>query len=161
MNIRLKPIAQYFTLSENFFRKSLKDMSNTELLESPSEHSNCMLWIAGHVTYSRSRILNLLGVKIDMPSAQLFARGSGKLIDASGNPGIEEILKVWDECTEALRERLEAMTDSELNQQSPIDLPSDDKSILGALSFFAFHETYHIGQMAYLYTWLGKGQLVG
>ncbi len=161
MDIRLKPIVQYFTLSEHFFRNSLKDLNSAELLKSPAKQSNCMFWIAGHATSSRCQFLNMLGKKIEMPSAQLFARGAGKLDDASKIPGIDEILKVWDECTQALKERLETITQPELDEKSPINLPSDDRSILGALNFFAFHETYHIGQMAYIYSWLGKGQLVG
>jgi uncharacterized damage-inducible protein DinB len=161
MDSRLKPAALHFALCENFFMRSLEGLSADELLKSPGEHSNCMLWIAGHLTSSRSRMLDMLGVKIDAPSAQIFNRGAAKIAGDSGAPGIDEILKAYGQCTQALKERLETLTAPELDAVSPVQLPSEDKSILGTLNFMAFHETYHTGQMAFLHTWLGKGQLVG
>jgi hypothetical protein len=36
-----------------------------------------------------------------------------------------------------------------------------DKTQRGAIVFLNYHETYHVGQMAYLRKWLGYSQLVG
>jgi len=161
MDSRLKPITQHFALCENFFTRSLQGLSTDELLKRPGEHSNCMLWIAGHLASSRSRMLDMLGVKIDVPSAPIFTRGAAKITGEAEAPGIDDILKAYEQCTQALKERFETLTASELDAVSPVQLPSEDKSVLGTLNFMAFHETYHTGQMAFLHTWLGKGQLVG
>jgi uncharacterized damage-inducible protein DinB len=161
MDSRLQPVAQLFTLSEGLFRKSLRDLTHDELRKSPDEHSNSMLWIAGHMAYSRCIILNLLGVTKDRPWDELFARGASRKKEPGAYPGIDEIQKMWDNVSHQLRERLENLTAAELDSPSPREMPSADKSVLGALGFFAFHETYHVGQLAYILTWLGKERLVG
>jgi len=57
--------------------------------------------------------------------------------------------------------RLKVLTDEELSKPAPFPVPAGDKTQRGAIVFLNFHETYHIGQMAYLRKWLGYSQLVG
>ncbi|MDQ7827049.1 MAG: DinB family protein [Candidatus Eremiobacteraeota bacterium] len=161
MDSRLQPVAQIFTLSEGLYRKSLNGLTRDELLRSPGESSNSMLWIAGHLAHTRYLLLNLLGANKKKPWDDIFARGAEKDNEPGKYPGIEEIMSVWDEATRELYERFEKLTAAELEGASPRELPSVEKTFLGALSFFAFHETYHVGQLAYILKWLGKGQLVG
>ena len=161
MEARVIPIAQQYALSGKLFQKSLNGISNDELIRTPGEASNPLLWIAGHITGGRCKVLSLLGTKLELPGSELFARGSGGMKNLSAYPGIDAILPVWEEVSRKLHARLETLTTAELDEKSPIEFPAEDKSILSALSFFAFHETYHIGQMAYLLKWLGKEQLVG
>ena len=40
------------------------------------------------------------------------------------------------------------------------DAPIEDKSIAGTITFFAYHESYDIGQMAYVRKWLGRGGII-
>ena len=37
--------------------------------------------------------------------------------------------------------------------------PTGDESVLGAISFLAFHESYHVGQIALLHRAVGRGSL--
>jgi hypothetical protein len=60
-----------------------------------------------------------------------------------------------------LSKRLEEIGDAELSAKCPRDFPIADKTMRGAITFLAYHEGYHVGQMAYLRKLLGKGQLVG
>jgi uncharacterized damage-inducible protein DinB len=39
--------------------------------------------------------------------------------------------------------------------------PSTDGTLGGVISFLAYHETYHVGQAAYLSRWLGHAQIMG
>jgi len=161
MDERLQQISQQFLLSENLFRKALHGLSDEDLQRRPGDGSNCMLWIAGHAAYTRCLLARMLGLAVEKPWDESFTRGSAKQKDPSLYPGLQEILTIWEEVSGKLNSRFESITVSELDSPSPLKLPSPDNSILGAVGFFAFHEAYHVGQMAYLFTWLGKGQLVG
>ena len=48
-----------------------------------------------------------------------------------------------------------------LGDTSPRPFPIPDKTMRGALAFIQFHETDHVGQLAYLRKWLGHSALVG
>ena len=53
--------AQLFTLGTNLVEKSIAGLTPGELLGSPREGANPILWIFGHLTNSRCLIVNLLG----------------------------------------------------------------------------------------------------
>jgi hypothetical protein len=57
--------------------------------------------------------------------------------------------------------RLELLTEEELAKPASFPVLTGDKTKRGAIVFLNYHETYHIGQMAYLRKWLGYSQLVG
>jgi hypothetical protein len=56
--------------------------------------------------------------------------------------------------------RLDDLGEDGLVAPSPRSLPIPDKTIRGAINFAAFHESYHVGQMAYIRKWLGFPGLV-
>jgi len=48
-----------------------------------------------------------------------------------------------------------------LERPSPVQLPAADGTLRGFIAFLSFHETYHVGQAAYLRKWLGFPGMVG
>ena len=48
-----------------------------------------------------------------------------------------------------------------LEGASPIEFPIESKTILGAIAFLALHESYHMGQLAYVRRFFDGTQLVG
>lgn len=56
--------------------------------------------------------------------------------------------------------RLEELTEAELSAPAPRSFAIPDRSVRGAITFLAYHEGYHIGQMAFLRKWLGFPGLV-
>ena len=160
MDSQIESSAHQYGVSTSLFEMALDGLSEKELLQSVGDDSNPMIWIVGHLTSSRSSLLNLLGHEHKVPWGGLFARGA--TVDDPGQyPPMAEMLAIWKETTAALTARFEALTDEELSAESPRNFPVPDKTIRGAISFMAYHEAYHVGQMAYLRKWLGKGSLVG
>lgn len=157
----IAPCIQQYALSAHLFEKVLKGLGQKELMRSPGADSNPMIWVAGHVVQSRATLLHMLGVKKETPWGELFSRGASRPEDITRYPKIEEILSVWNEMAGGLMGRLNALTEQDLEKEAPLELPGPDKTIRNAITFLAFHETFHIGQMAYLSKWLGRGQLVG
>jgi uncharacterized damage-inducible protein DinB len=129
-------------------------------LRSPQDGSNPLIWIAGHLLTSRVSLTRLAGERVENPWSNIFARGA--TLDANVTyPEISDIVALWDTTTQSLMKRLEELDDATLSEQASFPVPTSDKTKRGAIVFLNFHETYHIGQMAYLRKWLGYSQLVG
>ena len=160
MDSRIALSVEQYGVSTSLFEMALDGLSEEELLQSVGDDSNPMIWLVGHLTSVRINLLNVLGHKQEVSWASRFNRGE-TIDDRSEYPPMEQMLAVWKETTAALMARLEEISDAELSAESPIGLPIPDKTVRGTISFMAYHEGYHVGQMAYLRKWLGKGSLVG
>ena len=160
MDSQIAPSVHQYGVSTSLFEMALEGLSKEELLKSVGDGSNPMIWMVGHLASTRSSLLNLLGREQEVSWAGRFGRGT-TISDAGEYPPLEQMLAVWKDTTTALMARFEEISDRELSAESPRNFPVPDKTIRGAISFMAYHEAYHVGQMAYLRKWLGRGSLVG
>jgi len=156
----IAPSAQLLHISDQLFHKGLTDLDRESLLKRCGSESNPIIWIAGHLTLSRCGLARLIGLEVDHPWADLFAR-SAKVTDDLAYPEIGEIISVWDDVSPQLISRLENMTGEQLSSRAGRDFPIADKSLRGAIAFMAWHESYHLGQIAFIRKWLGLGSFVG
>lgn len=124
----------------------------------PGDSSNHLLWVIGHLIWSRGNILKTLGSEGALPWAPLFARGA-KLADTHEYPQVEEVRKAWSDVSDRLAACLTDVPAELLAK--PHDKPTFDGKVGGFIAFLAFHEAYHAGQVSYLRKWLGHGQLTG
>lgn len=152
--------AASFRQTAELLEKSIDGLTPEEWTHRPNETSNAMIWVAGHVVWSRSRALAFLGTEWSRPWLPLFARGS-KLVEPSEYPSPEEIQLAWQEVKASLSKAMEDVSEEALSAPGPEKVPSFDGKLSGLVSFFAFHETYHVGQACYLRRWLGHGQVIG
>jgi uncharacterized damage-inducible protein DinB len=149
-----------FRMNANLFEKSLEGISAEEWRCSPSESSNALMWIAGHIVWARSRALALLGIQWSKPWLARFARGA-KQADAADCPTPEEVIDAWREAKAALDAALEGASAETLAAPAPERIPSFDGKLSGTIGFLAIHESYHVGQAAYVRKCLGHGQVAG
>jgi hypothetical protein len=152
-------IAGIFKINTDLFKKTLQGIPPERLLTRPAEDSNHLLWIAGHVVVHRARVLKLLGQEWSAPWEPLFVRGS-KLVADDQYPGIDAIARNWDDVSGRLAESLASASSEALAAPVTKGMTLDGK-ISGQISFLALHESYHVGQMAYLRKFLGFGQAIG
>jgi hypothetical protein len=136
------------------YPRALAGIGHEALLTRPGPRSNPMLWVAGHLTQARTRMLGAFGPPRTLPWMDLFATGS-VIGDLHQYPGIGELVAVWRSASDELVKRIAALPEQRLGQRAPEWLASRDGTLLGALTFAAFHEAYHVGQMGYLRKWLG------
>jgi uncharacterized damage-inducible protein DinB len=153
--------SQLFRVNDQLFNKALDGVSPEHLLQPPGENSNPMIWIAGHVTYSRTAVARIAGAEVqDQAWTPLFRRGAS-LCEATAYPPCGEIREQWNDVSAKLFDSLASLRDEDLSRPAVFNVPTDDQTVRGAITFLNFHETYHIGQLAYLRKWLGYSQLVG
>jgi hypothetical protein len=151
-----------FHLNEHVLDKGFPVFTTEESLRQPAPQSNHAVWIFGHIIYSRVSVLKFIGRggEFQHPWLPLFKRGE-KLREASAYPSWPELLEAWTEITPTLHKALEEVALEVLDSPSPEGVPSADKKISGLINFFAYHEAYHAGQLAYVTKWLGHDGPVG
>ncbi len=160
MDPAISTLVPLFRATDQLFHKSLEGIKREDLLRRPHDSSNPLVWVAGHALTSRASLTRMVGEHIENPWSEIFARGA-TVDTAVVYPEASEIISLWDTVTEKLMTRLEQLTDEELAKPASFPVPTGDKTKRGAIVFLNYHETYHIGQMAYLRKWLGYSQLVG
>ena len=149
----IAPIAITFSINDDLASRALKGLTHEELWRSPTEHNNAMLWVAGHLVQTRALVLAQLGEQFDTGWGELFERGA-QVGDADQYPGRDEIERVMKEVTSRLQLKLASLDGEYLARPATIELPHA-KTMADQLAFFALHDTYHIGQMAYIRKSLG------
>ena len=160
MDAIISAISSLFHTNDVLFHRALDGIDREHLLQRPHDGSNPLIWIAGHAMTSRGSLTKMIGEDVENPWSELFKRGA--TIDSNiSYPETQEIVSLWEGMTEKLMARLKLLTDEELSKPSAFPVPTGDKTQRGAIVFLNYHETYHVGQMAYLRKWLGYSQLVG
>ncbi len=159
MNPRLVPIAALLRNSEALLQKSLAGLTREQGLTRFGA-TNPLLWMAAHLTTTRFGLAQLVGVDAPRPWDGRFTRGS-ELGELASIPETTEILAAWSRVGGLLAQRLGQLGDADLDAPAPRTFPIDDKSLRGGVGFLAYHEAYHLGQMAFVRKALGLGGLVG
>ncbi len=148
-----------FSINEELVPQALEGLSHDELWRAPSSHNNAMLWVAGHVAQTRALVLQMLGQPLDTGWGNLFDRGA-KVGRPSDYPSGPEIVDKMRAINPRLREALSALTSEQLAQPASLGIPGLN-NLGDELAFFALHESYHVGQLAYIRKSLGYAGMVG
>ena len=99
-------------------------------------------------------------MEVEFPKSKLFDYGV-EPTDPSEYPSIEEIVAAWNDIAEKLKDQFEKAGDDILAGKPPFEVPGVDKTVAGMVAFLQLHESYHVGQMAYINRLHGAGKLVG
>jgi hypothetical protein len=158
---RLEIASQNFNTNSNFLKQGLSGFTDEDWRKRPNDHTNHMLWLVGHLIWSRSMVLARLGDKWTLPWMQLYARGA-KCVDCPEAPSPNEVVAAWEESCVRLNRAMEAASEDLLDTPAAKPgPPSADGKLSGTVNFMVLHETYHVGQAAYLRSWLGKPSVMG
>lgn len=153
-------VAGLYTQNSGFLQKVVADLTPEQWLARPSDHSNHITWIAGHLIWSRHALINRIGGSWSCPGLEAFAR-SKKIDESASYPAPESLLDLWRDSAVALDATLSALTPEALEAPAPPRPPSPDGKVSGFIGVLAWHETYHLGQIAYLRSWLGQSGIFG
>ena len=156
------PIATIFAFNDGFVLPAMEGLTDAELWKAPTDRNNAILWIAGHVVQTRAMILQLLGEPVDTGWGKLFDRGApaANVAGADRYPSRSEIERVMREITPRLHAKLASLDEKYLAGPARMQVPGT-KTMADELAFFALHESYHVGQLAYVRKGLGYAGLAG
>ena len=160
MEADFKNISGMFRFNTDIISKAIADVQPEDWFRAPGDDSNHLMWLLGHVVVHRGQVLKNLGVDWNSSWASLFAPGSQR-VDETQYPTVAEMRAAWDEISQQLKAALRETSPDVLTKPAPNGPPSFDKQLSGTVAFYAFHDTYHTGQVSFLRKWLGYGQTIG
>jgi uncharacterized damage-inducible protein DinB len=154
-NSHIKSIADILLHNDRMIKLGLTDLNNHDAnQQARAGDGSSIYWILGHLLESRHKILNMLQPASDNPYSGTFGRGTIAAADAS-NTDVVDLLRAWSESGSRIQNLLTDLTpDKALAEQT--GHPTPDQTLRGALTFRAWHESYHIGQIGLMLTGLDK-----
>lgn len=154
-----RPLAVIFSVNDGFINRSIDGLSEDELWHRPSEQTNPMLWMLGHIVHTRGSLLRMLGDDFRTGWGNKFQRGA-VIEDRAAYPTLSEIENFRTETSKRIATRLAEAGDDLLSQEATYNLPGC-KILADQIGFLALHEAYHVGQMAYVRKMLGHRGIIG
>ncbi len=138
---KAETFTKMFQFQEGIYNNAFSDLTDEVALERPSKRSNHMNWLLGHILHCRFMLGNMIGIEAKNPFGNVY----WDAIEDSAYPSIKEMLAEFPQISKKLEERLSHMTDDELNSKPNPDRPAPAELV----SFFVYHEAYHLGQLGY------------
>lgn len=144
-----------FNMNSRLFMSALKGVTEEQAKERISGHNNPLNWLATHTVWARYNIAALLGKPVKNPYDGMFE--NFKPFDASVKYAtLAEAREEWEKATDLLKEALATVTEEQLAGEAPFKSPIGDPTIGGTIAFLAQHESYDIGQVAFLKKYFTK-----
>ena len=153
------PIELIFAFSDSLILQSLDGLTDDELWHRLTPSNNPLLWVAGHIVQTRASVLQILGVPAETGWGCLFDRGA-KIGKPEVYPSESEIARVMGEISPRLHAAIASLQDEQLSRPASLPIPGL-KTLTDELAFFALHDAYHVGQLAYVRKGLGYPGLAG
>jgi uncharacterized damage-inducible protein DinB len=138
-NSKAEVFCGMFQFQGGIYNNALEGLSEKDALGRVLEKSNHTNWLLGHVLHCRYMLANMLGVQESNPFGKIYW---GKM-DEKNFPSFAEVTKHFPVISIKLIEKLSSLTDTELDAKPTADKPS----LTEIISFFVYHEAYHIGQI--------------
>lgn len=156
----IKPLAFIFATNDSLAERSFQGVADGDLWKQPMPQSNPMLWIFGHMVDTRARLLKILGDDFDPGWGEMFGRGAA-LQETAGYPSRDRINEVSREVNTRLYAKLGTMAEADVSRPATRSFTSAVQTVGDQVSFLAMHDTYHVGQLAYVRKALGLAGVVG
>lgn len=158
MDPSLSGLATIVKLNTRLFVNCLDGVPAEKLRSQPAPDVNHIGLIACHLIDARCYLLKLLDVEVPDPFGGRL-ESVQQVGDMAWCPTVEELTTWWRDLAPKLDARLDALTPADLAKPVDMPFPTDDRSVRGAIAFLTQHESYHLGQMAYIRRCLGLGAM--
>jgi hypothetical protein len=148
------PLIAVFGLNTTLFRNCLADLPEARAVLRPNEHTNSVAFIAGHLVETRAWMARYVGLDCPPPFGGVLEHATS-IDQIPVLPSLEAIRAGWDDVSSQVVGRLGSMTSADLTAESSQRFPGVSNTVLGGIAFLMQHESYHIGQLAYLRKFFG------
>lgn len=137
-------------MNTRLFLSALDGITEAQAKERISDHNNPLSWLAAHTVWARYNTCAMLGKPAAKnPYDGLFE--NFKPFDPAADYGtLARAKEEWNKASELLKNALATVTEEHLAADCPLKSPIGDFSFGGTVTFLAQHESYDIGQIAYL-----------
>jgi uncharacterized damage-inducible protein DinB len=155
MHPSVAPLAAIFDLNTDLLVNCLDGVSDDEARRRLQGGGNSIAFLAAHLTDTRHFITARLGRPLPNPLAPYLADAK-TIDDIQAWPPLEQIRDAWRAIAEHLAATLDGLGAEELARENVHRFPLTDSTALGFLAFLAQHDSYHVGQTAFLRRQIGR-----
>jgi hypothetical protein len=141
-------------LNTVLFLNSLDGMSEEKATERVNGRGNSVSFLAAHMIDARHFIATMLGSPLANPIGNALSNVQN-IEDAPAIPALPILTSEWIAVSSHLYHILEGPIPVDLSQPAPHPFPISDSSILGGIAFLVQHDSFHLGQIAFLRRQLG------
>ncbi len=161
MSPRLEYTVNLYRINTGLFRRVTELCGMKDIDHRPLKNGNSFRFLTGHITLYRHSLAATLGLEVKFRWTELFDLGA-RPMEPSAYPPMKDLLNAFNKVSDSMMKRLESITDAELDglPSFTVEVPGAVNTVGGIVSFGALHESYHIGQMAYLVRLLGGERLI-
>jgi len=154
MNPALAPVAEIYALNTTLLVNCFTGVSDAQAAARVLAGANSMAFVAVHVIDARFHAAALLGRTAPNPLEATLGAVE-RIEDVTSLPTVGQFLDMWESISAHLADAFETASSDRLAAPGPRLFPVRDGSVLGALTFLAQHESYHVGQLALVRKALG------
>ena len=151
----IAPLAAIYELNTDLLLNCLDGLSETEARHRLAGGGNSVAFLAAHLADTRHFLTSRLGRPLPNPLTPYLA-DARTIDDIETLPPLEQIRGAWLAVAEHLAAVLADLQEGDLAREGIHRFPLGDSSAVGFLAFLAQHESYHVGQAAFLRRQLGK-----
>ena len=141
------PIAASFRFTNPMVQLVLNAVNEEQAVRrSRGGEGPSMAWHIGHLLHYRCMALNSFGLAKESPYKELFSDQGAS--DGAGYPSVAELQAQWNAIAGEIEAAAGAATEESLNQVAPFPGPHGKQKVLDAMTFFNWHESYHMGGLS-------------
>ena len=155
MNPAVAPLAAILDLNTDLLLNCLDGVSEEEAQHRLPGGGNSLAFLIAHLTDTRHFLATRLKRPLNNPLTPLLA-DARSIDDIQGWPPIDTLRTAWRNISEHLAAALPALTEDELSETNVHRFPLGDSTRLGLMAFLTQHDSYHVGQAAFLRRQIGK-----
>jgi uncharacterized damage-inducible protein DinB len=154
MDPRLGPLAAIFDLNADLLAGCASDLTEDQANRRLEAGGNSIAFLVAHLTDVRHVLADLLGAPLPNPVGDALA-GVRSIDEVESLPPLGELLSAWTTVSAHLSEVFAGLTAAELDARTTQPFPIPGGTALDAVAFLAQHDSYHLGQVAFLRRQLG------
>ena len=155
MNPQVAPLAALYELNTDLLLNCLDGLTDAEAQRRLEAGGNSVTFLAGHLADTRHFLVARLGHPLPNPLARYLA-DVRSIEEIRELPSLEELRTEWQAVSSHLDAVLSELTPDELAEPNVHRFPLEDSTRLGMIAFLAQHDSYHLGQIAFIRRQLGK-----
>ena len=155
MDPRVAPLAAVFELNTDLLLNCLDGLSQAEAQRRLDGGGNSIIFLAAHLADTRHFLLGRLGHPLPNPLSRYLADAQS-IEDIGEWPALEEVRRAWLAVSVRLSEVMGELDAETIERPGAHRFPVPDPTPLGMLAFLAQHDSYHVGQAAFIRRQLGK-----
>ena len=155
MHPSVAPLAAIYELNTDLLLNCLDGLTDDDARARLAGGGNSIAFLAAHLADTRHFIAARLEHPLHNPLSPYLA-DARTIDDIHAWPPLRQIRDAWLTIGDHLTSVLEHLTQETLAREATHRFPIADSTPLGFLAFLAQHESYHVGQAAFVRRQLGK-----